>query len=535
MLRRLSILLLGVLLITPALAQDAAAPAGNWKLAFFSEGRLQPLWIVSFEQKDGKWTGKTLDTSEGVAPGEVSKVAVKDGQLSFTFTLKSPRGSRELTFEGKLPKEKGKKILGSVALGRQSIIGELAPTEAKSFNDRLVLTKERVENAIGPELFEASLELLSQAEKEKATPEQVRSWANKVVSAAEAYGPRWQLNIAGNVAEILSEQKGFEGVAVEYAQRARRLMDDDTEPMTQVRVLNLLSEVLTKAGKADDAKTITAEADKIYLKNMPPYKVEKFAGRKNKKGQTVLLELFTGAECPPCVAADLAFDGIEKSYDPGEVVLLQYHLHIPRPDPLTNEDTEARMSYYEDEIGGTPTVLFNGRLKPKTGGGGGFDDAKEKYSIYREAIDPILETESPVTVKAKAVRKGDKIDITAEASGIDKPNEKLRLRLALVEDKVRFTGGNTLRFHHQVVRALPGGAKGFPIKDKSIKEEITVDLAHVKETLTKYLDKYNKEKQPFPRTDRPLDLKDLKVVAFVQNDENKDVLAAVQVPVEAAE
>ena len=99
-------------------------------------------------------------------------------------------------------------------------------------------------------------------------------------------------------------------------------------------------------------------------------------------------------------------------------------------------------------------------------------------------------------VKAKAVRKGDKIDISAEASGIEKPNEKLKLRLALVEDKVRFTGGNSLRFHHQVVRALPGGAKGFPIKDKSIKQDVTVDLANVKETITKYLETYNKDK-PF--------------------------------------
>ena len=50
----------------------------------------------------------------------------------------------------------------------------------------------------------------------------------------------------------------------------------------------------------------------------------------------VLVELFTGAECPPCVAADLAFDALGKTYKPTDVVLLEYHLHIPGPDALTN-------------------------------------------------------------------------------------------------------------------------------------------------------------------------------------------------------
>ena len=56
-----------------------------------------------------------------------------------------------------------------------------------------------------------------------------------------------------------------------------------------------------------------------------------------------LVELFTGAQCPPCVAADIAFDAeAVKSYKAADVVLLQYHLHIPGPDPLTNADSEKR-------------------------------------------------------------------------------------------------------------------------------------------------------------------------------------------------
>jgi hypothetical protein len=39
-------------------------------------------------------------------------------------------------------------------------------------------------------------------------------------------------------------------------------------------------------------------------------------------------------------------------------------------------------------------------------------------------------------------------------------------------------------------------------------------------------------RRPFPGEDRPLDLKDLKVVAFLQDDESKTVLQAAQAELE---
>ena len=44
---------------------------------------------------------------------------------------------------------------------------------------------------------------------------------------------------------------------------------------------------------------------------------------------------------------------------PSELVLIQYHMHIPGPDPLTNTDTEARWKYYQNafsakKFGGVP-------------------------------------------------------------------------------------------------------------------------------------------------------------------------------------
>jgi hypothetical protein len=55
----------------------------------------------------------------------------------------------------------------------------------------------------------------------------------------------------------------------------------------------------------------------------------------------------------------------------------------------------------------------------------------------------------------------------------------------------------------------------------------------VRTELVKYLTDIGK-KEEFAKTSRPVDLKNLKVVAFVQNDGTGEVLAAAQVELEPA-
>jgi hypothetical protein len=328
-------------------------------------------------------------------------------------------------------------------------------------------------------------------------------------------------------AEVLLEQEPFLSIAVEHARRAERLVEPTERVSVQMRVLQTLARALKAAGKADEAKEVEARVDKLDVSVKP----EKFAGRKSDSDRAVLVELFTGAQCPPCVAADLAFDALGKTYKPAEVVLLQYHVHIPGPDPLTNPDSEARLKYYGDEVEGTPTIIFSG--KPGAEGGGSYDDAPDKYRQFREVIGPLLEKPAGPKLKASAVQKGNKIDVNVDVSNLEQPADMLRLRLALVEDSVTYTGGNGLKVHHHVVRALPGGAQGIALKDKTAKQTVSVDLEELRGNLKKYLDEFGKE-TPFPNAQRPLDLKNLRLVAFVQNDKTREVLQAVQVDVTAA-
>src|SRR5262249_38716652 len=159
-----------------------------------------------------------------------------------------------------------------------------------------------------------------------------------------------------------------------------------------------------------------------------PFKPDKFGGRKGKGSRVAVLELFTGAQCPPCVAADTAFDAALKTYGPGEVVLLQYHLNIPGPDPMANPETLARARYYADAFEGTPTALLDGKLGPELGGRK--QEAEASYKTLRKALEAALERDAGAEVKLAVSRKGDKLDIQAEVSGLKKPGDKVRLRLA---------------------------------------------------------------------------------------------------------
>ena len=150
------------------------------------------------------------------------------------------------------------------------------------------------------------------------------------------------------------------------------------------------------------------------------------------------MELFTGAQCPPCVAADVGFDGLLETYEPTEFIGLQYHLHIPGPDPLTNQASLDRSSYYE--VRSTPTTIFNGEAFGR--GGGPMAFAEGKYNEYRTFIDEKLEAASKASIDLKVERDGSVISIKASAKADEQDKTEPKLRLVLIEEMVRYVGGN---------------------------------------------------------------------------------------------
>jgi len=395
-------------------------------------------------------------------------------------------------------------------------------------------------HADSPYAIDAATQLLRGAAKAKASAEDVAKWVKLIDKDAATYGDRLARDTALTNAEILVGQKGYELIALAEATTGSDGMTEKSPLAVQSRILKTLKAAQAGAGKDQDARAtdtrlvkVEAALDAEYVKTVPPFKPEKFAGRKDKEANRVaVMELFTGATCPPCVAADAAFDALMMAYQPKELVLIQYHMHIPGPDTLTNPDTIARWDYYRgkfpEEMRGVPSSLFNG--KPKHGGGGGMGNSEMKFKQYTETINELLENKSDVTFTGAAKRTGDKIraDVGVE---VKEPAENLKLRVLLVEEKVKYAGSNGMRFHHQVVRALPGGTTGTTLTEKNVNKSFELDLVTIRKDLTKYLEDFAADR-PFPNPDRPMEFSHLKIIALVQNDTTAEILNAAEFPVE---
>jgi len=273
------------------------------------------------------------------------------------------------------------------------------------------------------------------------------------------------------------------------------------------------------------------DKDKEYLAKFPGFKGTPFEGRKGKSDRAVFMELFTGATCPPCVAADLAFDVLMKTYKPSELILVQYHLHVPQPETMTNPSSIARSQYYK--VKGVPTANFNG--KPKPGLGGPFKFAEKSYTAARGVIDPLLEEAAEVKLAVQTQRKGDQIDINVDVTGLKGASADTKLRILLFEETIRYVGSNTIRFHHNVVRAFPGGVEGQELKEANSKHKASINLTSLRGELTKYLDEFEAKLtdkgKKFANPARPLDFNNLRVIAFVQNDGTREILQAFQAEV----
>ena len=530
--------LAGVLLAAPAAQAGEKGLTGNWNVTVYERGTPLTLWLLKLEQKDGNLKGSVV-TVEGFPKSVVSAVQQKGNALTLTIKM----GGRPFGLEFNVPKGAGKTLLGSMTLGNQLLPAKMEVTKADTVQAKPPKELERfaydqAKELVGkagqdPRAFEAAAVLFRQAKANKASASDVKEWADALVKAAAKYGPRWQRETTKRVTgQLASVAADYPMVAEEAARNFLKAIGPKAGAEAEIQALSTLETVLRKTGKKDELKQVEARVTKLEeeghkeaLKDLP---FTAQAAPEAKGDRAVLVELFTGAMCPPCVAADLACDGLEKTFKPSQVVVLEYHLHIPGPDALTTPASEERASYYGGRFG-TPTIFFNG--KSEAGGGGSREGAGEKYKEYLDVLKPLLEEKAKATVKAEAVRKGDKIEITARVSGLEKPGEKVKLRLVLVQPWVRYPGGNGLAYHSRVVRAMPGGADGFALKGKSGKHSATVDLGEVRQELKKYLEGMEKRRGPFPTATLPLNLRDLHVIAFVQDDESKQVMQAVEVAV----
>lgn len=97
-------------------------------------------------------------------------------------------------------------------------------------------------------------------------------------------------------------------------------------------------------------------------------------------------------------------------------------------------------------------------------------------------------------------------------------------------------GGIGITSHSYVVRAMLGGPKGHAIVDGKASVTASISVEDLRRNLMAYLKEYPSTEDArgeFNRSLPEIRLKDLSVVAFVQDDSSKDILHTVIVPIES--
>lgn len=278
-----------------------------------------------------------------------------------------------------------------------------------------------------------------------------------------------------------------------------------------------------KLGTFDKAAVLTVilkyreEALEAKLKALP-FRPEAFKAPADWKGKAVLAELFTGSECPPCVGADLGFDGLVESVPAKYLAILVYHLPIPRPDPMMNPATKTRQEVYG--VNSTPTVFFDGANKMVGGGNRGL--AEGKFAEYKAAVEPLLSAAPEVSLKVRASLAGDAVKAAYE---FDRVVPGAEYHLVLVQAEQEHKGSNGLVSHKMVVRDLV-------TVDPAAPKTATFDLAASEKATDAYLTEFEKTYTRVPNFKwavrrNAIPRQGLKVVFFVQDKATRKVLNAV--------
>ena len=362
----------------------------------------------------------------------------------------------------------------------------------------------------------ARIATLGQVERKLGHTAQAQKFLEEAYAVNPASAP-----VAGALGEMAAKA-GNDSKAMEYLISAR---------LTGNAALsaNQAFEDIYKKSHNGTTDGLEAMLDTEYHKRFPnPVHVEAYKPGAARTDRIVLAEVFTGSGCPPCAGADIAFDAAMERYGRKDLAVVMYHLHIPRPDPMTNPDTQARAKSYS--VTGVPSFAIDGK---KTVGGGSRDMAPGVYDRFNKDLEKDLDTAAEAKIKVDAGLNGGSVKVSAAVGGVESDSKDLKVQILLVEKEIRHLGENGVRFHPMVVRAIGGEkAGGFALEPEGKGTfEATFDLEAVSKALKAHLDDFESKREGFKFSAKrdQINRADLAVVVFVQDDKTKHVLQSAYV------
>lgn len=274
-----------------------------------------------------------------------------------------------------------------------------------------------------------------------------------------------------------------------------------------------------------DTEGLSAALEENYIDLLESYELPELSlPEENQK--RVLVELFTGTACPPCIASDIAFSHLKQKLPSDRAIFLQYHVHVPAADPLTTDGSTGRYHYYG--VSGTPTYFISGRATLGTAGPASI--ASTTITMLADEIVEELKIEPPLEIDVDLEPTGDGIATFKANVEAEEISERWRLNVVLAEEMVRFKGPNQIPYHEMVVRHVFTPSQGEPPQGKSLMLDGTIDPEKIRGSIDADLEKMRKE-YSIEVPNAPLELKNLHLVVFVQDNRNRRVRQAVSVPV----
>ncbi len=222
------------------------------------------------------------------------------------------------------------------------------------------------------------------------------------------------------------------------------------------------------------------------------------------QNRMILFEEGTNASCGPCASQNPTFNALLDA-NTDNVISIKYQWYFPGADPMHDhnpDEPNARLEYYG--INGVPTAVLDGTKHP-------FPSAYEGCAgCYTQShIDEQLAVSSPLNIELSHEIDGNTITATMDIEAIEDAAGSLVAHIVVIEKAIFFdsppgTNGET-EFYNVMKKMLPSSS-GTSLEDFTSGGTVSIteswDMANV----------YN--------------VAQLAVVAFVQNNDTKEVLQA---------
>lgn len=214
----------------------------------------------------------------------------------------------------------------------------------------------------------------------------------------------------------------------------------------------------------------------------------------------VLLEHFTQASCGPCATYNPAAQELLDA-NPGKIVAIKYQTSWPGFDPMNEHNptqVQARVNYYS--VTGVPNSVIDGNYFNGSPANWGQSDIDYRYGIASPAEIALSYYISP---------NWDSIYITMTATAKSAISGNIKARIAVIENEIAWDvapGSNGEKEFYSVMKKMLPTATGTDVPDLAVDETFTVTTNWKLENI------YNET--------------EIAVVAFIQDDGNKQVLQA---------